>query len=398
MLKIIIFFEGEVTSGGGYNQALNAILQMIEICNNKFSLEIITTKRSAEKYFLSLGITSFYFKYSSFDKIYRWLAKISLLNYIFNKLEITSFFESICINNKCDLIYFVSPSVFAINIKKINYIATIWDLCHIEYPEFPEVKYFDENINRNLFYERYLSNAALVITDSDELSQLVELIYKVHFSKIISMPFSVAMYIKDADSVGHERLLSKYNLNPGYFFYPAQYWPHKNHIRIIQALIHIKKLNKKIPTIVFCGQDYGNLAYLKNIAIKNKLEKFIHFLDFLPADDVKMLYQNCKAVIMPTYFGPTNLPPFEAWALSKPLIYSEHLVGQVGDGALCIDPNSAEDIAHAIERIEHDESLRKVLIKNGKIRLNYFLKMRSSAEEKIEFFLNKFSKIRECWN
>ena len=41
---------------------------------------------------------------------------------------------------KIDLVYFVSPSRLAADLKKLNFIFTIWDLCHRDNPEFPEVK------------------------------------------------------------------------------------------------------------------------------------------------------------------------------------------------------------------------------------------------------------------
>jgi len=65
-------------------------------------------------------------------------------------------------------------------------------------------------------------------------------------------------------------------------------------------------------------------------------------LGFVPIEDMRGLYEGSLAIVMPTYFGPTNIPPLEAWTLEKPLIYSTHLAEQAGDAALLIDPNNAK--------------------------------------------------------
>ena len=50
---------------------------------------------------------------------------------------------------------------------------------------------------------------------------------------------------------------------------------------------------------------------------------------------------------MPTYFGPTNIPPLEAFALGVPVLYSDlpGLKDQVGDSALLLDLNNPESMA-----------------------------------------------------
>ena len=44
-------------------------------------------------------------------------------------------------------------------------------------------------------------------------------------------------------------------------------------------------------------------------------------MNFLPDEEISYLYKNCLAVVMPTYFGPTNIPPLEAFKLGIPTIY-----------------------------------------------------------------------------
>lgn len=79
------------------------------------------------------------------------------------------------------------------------------------------------------------------------------------------------------------------------------------------------------------------------------------------------LYKKAVAVVMPTFFGPSNIPPLEAFALGCPLAISDvpGISEQVEEAGLLFDPNDTDDIAEKIYRIWTDENLRQELIKKG---------------------------------
>ena len=99
---------------------------------------------------------------------------------------------------------------------------------------------------------------------------------------------------------------------------------------------------------------------------------------------------------MPTYFGPTNLPPLEAWSLGKPLIYSDHLKAQAGNAAIMINPDSAEELADAMKKI-FDDSILKKYIARGYGRLKEIDNERKLCEDRLVLMLESFGKRRECW-
>ena len=56
---------------------------------------------------------------------------------------------------------------------------------------------------------------------------------------------------------------------------------------------------------------------------------------------------------MPTYFGPTNIPPIEAITLSVPIIYSD-IPGakeQLGSAAIYVDLKKVDELSIAIYKI-----------------------------------------------
>jgi len=71
--------------------------------------------------------------------------------------------------------------------------------------------------------------------------------------------------------------------------------------------------------------------------------------------------------VMPTFFGPTNIPPLEAFALGCPVAVS-NIYGmreQVGDAALLFDPNAEEELAMVLHRLWTDDGLCAELSRKG---------------------------------
>jgi glycosyltransferase involved in cell wall biosynthesis len=209
------------------------------------------------------------------------------------------------------------------------------------------------------------------------------------------MPFGPATFLDAGMSREKSLVLRTYNLAEGYLFYPAQFWAHKNHIRVLQALIALEERGQH-PNVVFAGGDKGNLRHVEQFVAKHGLQAQVRFLGFVPAEDVRGLYEASAAVVMPTYFGPTNVPPLEAWALGKPLVYSTVGAEQAGDAALLVDPDDAEQLASAIEQALEPAKAAE-LTRLGTLRLQQVEKQRAQAELELIRRLGQFESRRECW-
>ena len=78
--------------------------------------------------------------------------------------------------------------------------------------------------------------------------------------------------------------------------------------------------------------------------------------------------------VMPTFFGPTNIPVLEAWAFGCPVLTSDirGVREQAGDAAVLADPRSVEAIADGIYQLWTDENLRRTLADRGRQRLSTY--------------------------
>ena len=148
--------------------------------------------------------------------------------------------------------------------------------------------------------------------------------------------------------------------------------------------------------MVFAGGDMGNRKTVERFITRNGLAGQVKILGFVPAEDMRGLYSGCRAVVMPTYFGPTNLPPLEAWMIGKPLIYSSHLHEQAGDAAILVDPDEANDLAEALKACM-DGRLCTELIEKGHRRLQEIEGQRNAAEAELLARLVQFEKRSRCW-
>jgi glycosyltransferase involved in cell wall biosynthesis len=139
-------------------------------------------------------------------------------------------------NSSADLIYFTSPAPEAADLAIKPYVWTLWDLCHRDSPEFPEVRTSGKFEAREESNSRALRKAALVVVDSSDLIEKARLYFGVQDEKFVTIPFTPPVS-RQVASVSTEDLPPEIrNLEGKYFFYPAQLWTHKNHLRIVEAL------------------------------------------------------------------------------------------------------------------------------------------------------------------
>ncbi|HAB36706.1 MAG TPA: glycosyltransferase [Rhodobacteraceae bacterium] len=395
-MKIIAILENKIDDGGAFNQALNAITQMRRICEGRFEFEVFSTVKENTDDLKKLGISCTWVPITFADKIIAMLTDWRWWGRIQNLIKIHGPFEKKLIQHGCDLVYFLTQSSNSKLLQQTNFITTVFDLCHRDTPEFPEVRSFGKFLAIEEHFKRNLASALVVITESERLSDTVSRRYGIDRERCLSMPMSASPLLQDEVSSDTSYVLKKYNLKLGYFFYPAQFWAHKNHIRILEALVHLREAGIQY-NVVFAGGDKGNKKHVEKFAAQNFLNEQVRFLGFVPAEDMRGLYEGSVAVVMPTYFGPTNLPPFEAWLIKRPLVYSSQLKEQAGVAAFYANPDDAMELAAAMRSCANTE-IAASLVEKGTSRLRQIEKLREDAEIKLMNRLIQFEIRRRCWS
>ena len=94
-----------------------------------------------------------------------------------------------------------------------------------------------------------------------------------------------------------------------YLFYPARFWPHKNHVVILAAMKILQdKWNIKLPC-VFSGAEQGNLEYVLSYAEKLGVREQIEYLGVVPDEDLAFLYKGALALVYASAVGPGQYAP-----------------------------------------------------------------------------------------
>ena len=268
---------------------------------------------------------------------------------------------------------------------ELNFVTTIWDLGHKSAPYLKEMKNKSTNFLREWLYSHSLSSAYKIITDCDETSNQIEKYYNVYQNNLLSVPFSKNPFLTSKLEKKHSLKLPK-----KYYFYPAQFWTHKNHHLIIRALKHLDGNDIKI---IFTGNDQGNLQYINESIRKYNVDNKIINLGFVNNDSLAQLYKNCFAVIMPSLIGPTNIPPIEAWYFKKPILYPRQFKSFTKQGAIYFDYFNEDDLARAILKIENTSYYKKK-VKDGTQRLEELNKEINLKTKKIEKFIMEYQKVK----
>lgn len=295
-----------------------------------------------------------------------------------DQLMVTPSLARLLRQNGVDILLQLAPGVLGAS-ALLPFIMPIHDLNHLLQPEFPEVSAFGETAMRNHMYRTACRYATLILVDSEVGKEDVLRFYGdvIDAERIRILPFCPAIRQEpEATGVTPEMVRRKYSLPEKYFFYPAQFWKHKNHEVLIRALDIARREQGLDMHLVLCGTyaDYlraVNFVEMMGLAQDLRVADRVHYLGRVPDQDMPSLYRLARGLAMPTFFGPTNIPPLEAWHYGIPVISSDirGVREQIGEAGLLVDPRSPEAMAQAMARLWTDDALCGDLVGKGRARL-----------------------------
>ena len=227
---------------------------------------------------------------------------------------------------------------------------------------------------RETLFKEFCNNSEAIFVDSKVGKKQVIESYHIAPEKVFELPYipppHILFYNSECDLFE-----KKYtNIPNDFLFYPGQFWKHKNHESLILALASLNEKGKNI-NLVFAGKkkyEYKNLVDL--IKIKN-LSNNVFFVDYIPNECLADFYKRARGFIMPTFFGPTNIPPLEATFLGCPSAVSNiyGMKEQLGNRVIYFDPLCIDDIASKMMILWENERVRAELIKNNEFQNSQIL-------------------------
>ena len=278
----------------------------------------------------------------------------------------------------------------------IPFATTVWDLQHRNSPWFPEVSLRDEWDHRESDYAS-LRKATYIYTGTQQGRREIASYYQIPAERINVLPFATPTFaLRAGDQPGSPDHLDRFSLPADYVFYPAQFWPHKNHVVILEACKIVRDTTGWDLNIVFSGADKGNFQYVRDYAARLGLGQQTRFLGFVEQAELVELYRGAFGLTFPTLFGPDNLPPLEAFAIGCPVLASD-IPGareQLGNAAIFFSPVDEKALAEAILSLRNAET-REQLVNAGRARAASHTW--DEYAKGIISSLDDFSAIRRAW-
>jgi glycosyltransferase involved in cell wall biosynthesis len=276
-----------------------------------------------------------------------------------------------------DVVIYPAPHALAFE-ASVPAVMAVHDLQHRLQPEFPEVSAGDEWEGREYLFRNAARHVRWLLVDSEVGKEdLLSLYGDVGLTgdRICVLPFLPPPYLEDITTQPLRPLAT----DPVRVFYPAQFWPHKNHVRLVEAFATVRQQTGVECRLILTGTANGAIRAAQLGAVERRARELgvsddIDLLGYVEDERMAELYTSSTVLAFPTFFGPTNIPILEAWAAGCPVLTSDirGIREQVGDAAVLADPRSTESIAEGLSRLVTESELREHLRVRGRERLTLY--------------------------
>ncbi|MEO5837172.1 MAG: glycosyltransferase family 1 protein [Acidimicrobiales bacterium] len=245
-----------------------------------------------------------------------------------------------------------------------------WDLQHLHFPEhFSSAEYS----RRDRWYRALCDDAAMVVVHCDAVRRDLTR-WGIADERIAVVPMASVLSLRpalDPDEAGRRR--ERFALPPRYALFPAQSWPHKNHLRLVRALKLLRGRGVGID-VVCPGATRSNVATIRAAAVEAGVADLVHFPGHVPTDDLRAMYEGAALMVFPSLHEGFGLPIIEALDVGLPVVCSRigPLVEVAAGAARYFDPMSSESIADALVSVWSDDDAAERLARFARKRAAQF--------------------------
>jgi len=191
-------------------------------------------------------------------------------------------------------------------------------------------------------------------------------------------------------------------LPDSFILFPANFWQHKNHDALLQALRLLERERILPIDLVLTGHAVPNGYPVDAKAAEYGIAARVHNLGYVSTQELAYLYRHARMLVFPSRFEGFGIPLVEAMASGCPIAAADttSIPEVTGPAALLFDPASPREIADAVARLWQDETLRQELSAAGKREAERFSPARV-AEIHLEAFaqaVRTHSSRRYLWH
>jgi len=171
------------------------------------------------------------------------------------------------------------------------------------------------------------------------------------------------------ESLGARRWPERYFLSVGAMA------PNKNLPALLEAYAALRMADPHAPALLLAGPDWSGFSRtISDIARDANLSAHVHWLGYVPPQDLGQLYRNAIATVQLSSCESFGLPVLEAMMAGCPVICADRsgMAEVAGDAAVLVNPHDTAATADALAKIATDTAWRAQWIRRGRRRSREF--------------------------
>lgn len=203
---------------------------------------------------------------------------------------------------------------------------------------------------RELGFRAQVASGRMLMLSSEDARKDCERFYRGATGSTAVVHFATSIPA-DLIEAHPEKVVQEYRLPPTFFYLPNQFWKHKNHMVVIEALGLLKQQGVD-AVVALTGNplDPRHPGYVGQLNARIEslgLQDQCRILGLVPRRHVISLLRTCTALINPSFFEGWSSTVEEARALGVPMLLSDIAVHreQMGDDAVYFVPDDARILA-----------------------------------------------------
>lgn len=176
-----------------------------------------------------------------------------------------------------------------------------------------------------------------------------------------------------------------------FIFHVGAPYPHKNIRRLIKAFEIVKDNHPRLHLVLPGKMKDQFKSDFDNWIHSSPARDSIVAPGFINDAQLKWMYENASAYVLPSLSEGFGLPGVEAMANDCPVIASDStcLPEIYGDAAEYFRPKNVKDMASAIERVVSDRKLQDELRERGREQIKKY-SWRKMAQETLDIYTSTF--------
>ena len=268
-------------------------------------------------------------------------------------------------------------------------IPTIVSVHDVSFLERPAYFRKSRELQLRVTVSRSIRRAARVLTPSEFSRERVIHHYGLPDNRVVTVPMAMSPVFRPIQrEIAAGRIAQSYGLTDPFILNVGDLQPRKNHLGLIAAFADLVRSYPQLPQhLVIVGKDTWFSEHVRQAARISGAEDRIHFIGFVPDDDLVNFYNACDLFAFPSHYEGFGIPILEAMACGRAVAcsHSSAMAEVANATALLFNPESRAEIVRSLRDLLIDTGLRQRLERMGIQRASLFT-WQNTASKTLEVY------------